>query len=151
MSLSARGYEQFDPEDAEVTQWLNEELTGALTKIIPSAVSKNRLAEKLSTKLNHTSRLYEQGKLKNLQHLESYLNNWIRYMKGISISSSVSLHAITATIDQLCSTKVHDLMETHFLSVLMDWVKQQKNTLNDENKQKNKNARDSRSTSGVVI
>ncbi|MFT5906163.1 MAG: hypothetical protein ACI9E1_001769 [Cryomorphaceae bacterium] len=29
--MTAQGYEQFDPEDTEVTQWLNGELTGELT------------------------------------------------------------------------------------------------------------------------
>ena len=30
VNLSAQGYEQFDPEDADVIQWLNEQLTGEL-------------------------------------------------------------------------------------------------------------------------
>ena len=60
-------------------------------------------AETLYQKLNYASQLYEQGKFHTMECLEGYLNNWLRWAKGIGVSITAALRYLSDTLQSLQS------------------------------------------------
>ena len=156
MGMTAQGYEQFDPEDAEVIQWLNGELTGELNSSAGnplgtrcyhlkrrgfdflgvqfhagqqglSKVSLNRLKIQLTKKFSSAARLYEQGRLHSLEKIELYLTHWLRWSKGIGIASLNALDAIRRTLTLQDTAKTSEIMIPTFIRAMVAWVEQQTN------------------------